>query len=99
MSHFSRLTSVFLAATLLVGGVSPAFANYQREEMIRQQREECERLGGRYQYPKCYLPEDNSSSGSSASDSSCGLGCGIALGVLGIAVARQAYCKANPGKC
>ncbi len=98
MSHFSRLTSAFLATTLLVSGASPTFANYQKEEIIRQQREECQRLGGRYEYPKCYLPEQGPSEGSSSNDSNCGLGCAIVLGVLGIA-ARQAYCKANPGKC
>jgi hypothetical protein len=97
MSRFSRLTSAFLAATLLISGASPTFANYQREEMIRQQREECERLGGRYDYPRCYLPDDRSEPQST--NNSCGVGCAIVLGVLGIAAARQAYCKANPGKC
>lgn len=99
MSYFSRLTSACLAATLLVSGASPTFANYQREEMIRQQRAECDRLGGRYEYPKCYLPERDPTEHSRSNDSSCGVGCAVVLGVLGIAAARQAYCKANPGKC
>jgi hypothetical protein len=65
--------------------------------MIRQQREECQRLGGRYDYPRCYLPDDRTEPHSG--DNSCGVGCAIVIGVLGIAAARQAYCKANPGKC
>lgn len=99
MSHFSRLMSALIAATMLVTGASPTLANYQREEMIRQQRAECDRLGGRYEYPKCYLPERAPSETSRPDESSCGLGCAVVLGVLGIAAARQAYCKANPGKC
>lgn len=98
MSYFSRLTSALVAVTLLVSGASPTFANYQKEEMIRQQRAECDRLGGRYEYPKCYLSEPGPSEPSRSNDSSCGVGCAIVLGVIGIA-ARQAYCKANPGKC
>lgn len=98
MTRKSRFVAQTLIASLLATSALPARADYTQQVIIEQQRDECRRLGGRYEYPKCYLPERQSEPRRD-SGSSCGLGCTLILGAAAIAAGRIAYCKANPGKC
>lgn len=100
MTRKSRIVAQSLIASLLATSALPAQADYTQQVIIEQQREECRRLGGRYEYPKCYLPERQSEPRPTRdSGSSCGLGCTLILGAAAIAAGRIAYCKANPDKC
>jgi hypothetical protein len=97
MSRFS-LTSMLILS--LAGHSLPAAALDQNEinEAIReQQADECSRQGGIYRYPRCHFPEAPQDAPADAE--ACDIGCKLILGVLGLAAARIAYCKANPGKC
>lgn len=95
---FASLTAAMLAISTLA---HTARADDAVNEAIReQQRIECERQGGRYDYSKCYLPDRSSQS--SSSSSSCGFWCKAATAVVvggAVIVGRAAYCEANPGKC
>lgn len=98
MKATSSTIARLLSIALVLSGTLPAHADYTQQVLIEQQRDECRRLGGRYEYPKCYMPESTRAQ-PSQSESTCGLGCGIFLGVAALAASRIAYCKANPGKC
>jgi hypothetical protein len=97
----SRLSAISIALILSLTGHSlPAIALDQNEinEYIReQQAEECTRQGGIYRYPQCHLPEAPQPAPSDTDE--CDVSCKVILGLLGLAAARIAYCKANPDKC
>ncbi len=96
----NTVRAVFLASTLFphlfIGIAAPAHADSRaNEEIRRQQKEECERQGGRYDFPKCFLPKERGSAGGS----SCGWMCKLAIGVVVGGAAAVTYCKTNPDKC
>jgi len=101
--RFSSFVCTALMTTTIVSSVpspviGPVWADDRVNEVIRrQQKEDCERQGGQYDYPKCYLPDRRSQS--SSSSSSCGWMCKLTIGVAALVVGSVAYCKANPGKC
>ena len=81
---------------LSIGATAPARADSRtNEEIRRQQKEECERQGGRYVFPKCFLPKERGSAGGS----SCGWMCKLVIGVVVGGAAAVTYCKTNPDKC
>lgn len=98
MTRTSRIIAHMLTASLLMAQAVPVRADSTRDFIIQQQKDECRRLGGRYEYPKCYLPETSPKT-KPDDDAWCDWGCQIILGILGAAAARAAYCKANPAKC
>ena len=100
MTAPSSTIAKLLSIALVLTGTLPAYADYTQQVLIEQQRDECRRLGGRYEYPKCYLPQlQPEPRPSRDSGSNCGLGCTLILGAAAIAAGRLAYCKANPEKC
>ncbi len=65
MFAHSRLSVICVLAGLIIALpiTGPANADERVNEAIRrQQRDQCERQGGRYDYPKCYLPPERSES-------------------------------------
>ena len=92
----SHLLRSLLCASLISASYLPARADVG--EAIRQgQQIECERLGGRYSYPRCYLPEEPTPS--KRPTGTCDTWCQVAATIIGLAAARLAYCKAHPDKC
>lgn len=98
MTRLTRSVAQAAILSVLAAPLSPVQADPTRDIIIEQQREECRRLGGRYEYPKCYLPE-RSPNEPTRPDQACDWGCQFLIAILAAAAARAAYCKANPSKC
>lgn len=92
------IASRLALAALMIVPTLPASANETGWYLRKQQQEQCERDGGRYDYPKCHYP-DRSKPQERRTDEACDFGCQLVLGLIGAAMARAAYCKANPDKC
>lgn len=91
----SRHVAALLATFALASLSSPASSNDPNEYIREQHAAECQRQGGTYDYPKCIIPDRRDSTPAGECDWSCQL----VLGAIGLATARIAYCRANPGKC
>lgn len=94
MKRYPRLVSGALMVTLAILPTRLAHADSVQDQIIQQQRDECKSLGGRHEYPKCYLPKQDNSK-SETGQSTCGFWCKAAI----VAIGGAAYCAANPGKC
>ncbi len=92
--------SIALIAVLIINAVpAQAMDAADINERIReQQAARCHELGGTYDYPRCYIP-DQKEQESRPNESECNLGCQLIMGTIALAAARIAYCTANPGKC
>lgn len=85
-------------AALMVFPALPASANDTNWYLRKQQQEQCERDGGRYDYPKCHYP-DRLEPQERRDNEACDFGCQLVLALIGAAMARAAYCKAHPERC
>ena len=94
----SRFVAALLATLALASLTLPASSNDPNEYIREQYAAECQRQGGTYDYPRCYIPDQNQQ-GTSPNESLCNLGCRLIMGAIALAAVRVAYCKANPGKC
>lgn len=92
----SRFVAALLATLALASLTSPASSNDPNEYIREQHAAECQRRGGTYDYPKCYLPDRRNTSEPA---DACDWACQLVLGAIGLATARIAYCRANPSKC
>lgn len=91
---FALIASI-LAQSLPARAMDPADVNEQIREL---QAARCHDMGGTYDYPRCYLP-DQKQQGKAPSEPECDWGCQLIVGAIALAAARVAYCKANPEKC
>lgn len=97
MTNRSIILRSLLCASLLSATALPVRADVN--EGIRQSMEDdCRRQGGRFSYPRCYLP-DNRPNASEQEADSCDGWCTLGTSIAVIIAARIAYCRANPGKC
>lgn len=94
----SRFVAALLATLALASLSSPASSNDPNEYIREQHAAECQRQGGTYDYPKCYLP-DRSQQAPQSIEPTCDWACQLIVGALGLAAARVAFCKANPERC
>lgn len=95
-SHLTvALIATMIANAIPAQAMSPADVNEQIREL---QASRCRDMGGTYDYPRCYIP-DQKQQETRPSESDCNLGCQLIMGAIALAAARLAYCKANPGKC
>lgn len=92
----SRFVAALLATLALASLTSPASSNDPNEYIREQHAAECQRQGGTYDYPKCYLPDRRQASEPAGE---CDWACQLVLGAIGLATTRIAYCRANPSKC
>ncbi len=92
----SRFVAALFATLALASHASTAASHDPNEYIREQQAAECHRLGGTYDYPKCYLPDRSKKS---EPVGECDWSCQLVIGAIGLATARIAYCKANPEKC
>jgi hypothetical protein len=92
----SRFVAMLLATLVLASPLSPALSHDANESIREQQAAECQRLGGTYDYPKCYLPDRGKASEPAGE---CDWACQLVIGAIGLATARIAYCRANTEKC
>lgn len=95
-SHLTvALIATMIAHALPAQAMDPADVNEQIREL---QAARCRDMGGTYDYPRCYVP-DQKQQGQVQDESECDWGCQLVVGAITLAAARIAWCKSNPGKC
>lgn len=95
-AFLARIASRVALATLLAIPALPASADDTNWYVRKQHQEQCERDGGRYEYPVCHLPDRNNDH-APARKPDCDLQCAAVISGLGLLIG--AWCAANPGKC